>query len=118
MTISGDMIGLWTIYFLCIVILARSIYVYVRVPKPYTRGLIGFIAMMVVAGLWVIGITLLPQSVFIPFYLRGTPPLGFLLAIYYLTLTQGKNRFLAAVVIFVLIALAVSYIFSVIFPSW
>jgi len=116
LTLRGDVIGLWTIYFLCIVIIARSIYVYVRAPKPYVRGLVGSIAMMLVIGLWVIGTTRFPHSMFLPSSMKTTPPIGFLVAVYYLTLTPERNRFLTLFFLFGLIVMVVGYLLSVIYP--
>jgi hypothetical protein len=114
MMISIDRLGEWSIYFLFFLFIIMAAIQYIRARKPYVSGLIGFVLLTIIAGLFIIYKLFFPSSPFIPGYASSIPPIGLMWCIYYLTFSQKRrNRILIVVAAIGLITLPGLYLFSV-----
>lgn len=102
-------------YIVFFALLATVIYTYIKTPKPFLRGTIGIIAILVITVLYFVAIIFFPHSRYLPAY-RHTAPIVELFTISYLTLVRKPNRVVFIIMAVLLAMLVAIYILAVLFP--
>ncbi|WP_126628486.1 hypothetical protein [Dictyobacter alpinus] len=117
-TITGqalDVGGEVFIYICFFIFLFIAMYTYIKEPKPFLRGTLGIISILIITILYFVGIIFFPGSRYIPTFMHSSPPSAAVFTIGYLTLVRRPYRVVTIIMAVLLVLLVVSYISAVLF---